>query len=92
MELILEFIFELIFEGSVEISANKKISKCIRYPLIAIIATFYLGLIGLFFMIGIDLFNQNILGSLFMIALAIFLLVICVLAFRKIYFKKNKRG
>ncbi len=92
MEFILEFIFELIFEGSVEISANNKISKWIRYPLIVIIVAFYLGLIGLFFALGINMFNENKLRSLLMIALAIFMFVICAVAFRKLYLKKNKRG
>ncbi len=92
MEFILEVVFELIFEGIEEISTNKKISKWIRYPLIVVIVAFYLLLIGLFFALGVDMFSENKLGSLLMIALAIFMFVICAVAFRKLYLKKNKRG
>lgn len=35
-----EFILELVVEGSIEISKNKKINKWIRYPLIALIIIF----------------------------------------------------
>lgn len=33
MEFILEFIFDLVFESSMEIAKDKKIKKWIRYPL-----------------------------------------------------------
>ncbi len=92
MEFLFELIFELIFEGSIEASSNRKLSKWIRYPLIVIISVFYLGLIALFIMLGVKLFDETKLGSVSMIAIGLFLLIVCILAFRKIYLKKNKKG
>ena len=41
MEYLFEFIAELLLEGSLEISKNKKISKWIRYPLLITISLFF---------------------------------------------------
>jgi len=41
MEFLIEELLNLIFEGSIEISSNKKVSKWIRYPLIVIIILFF---------------------------------------------------
>ena len=32
MDFIIELVMELLLEGSIEISSNKKVSKWIRYP------------------------------------------------------------
>ncbi len=90
MDIILEAVFELLFEGIVAISSNKKISKWIRYPLITIIAAFYLVLIGLFLKLGINIYNKNKLGSIVLILISILLIIICVVGFKKVYL--NKRG
>ena len=90
MEFIFELIAELILEGSIEISSNKKISKWIRYPLIFLIVLFFLTVIGLILFLGICLFNKNILGSLFIIAIGIIFLILSIVKFRKIYIKKEK--
>lgn len=34
MDFIFELLFELIFEGALSVSSDKKVSKFIRYPLI----------------------------------------------------------
>lgn len=53
MELLFEFLIELIFEGSIEVAKNKKISKWIRYPLILIILLFIISVISLILFLGI---------------------------------------
>lgn len=35
MDELIEFILDLLLEGGIELSANKKVSKWIRYPIIA---------------------------------------------------------
>lgn len=46
MDFVFEIILELILEGSIEIGANKKVSKWIRYPLLLIAAMFYFAVIS----------------------------------------------
>lgn len=92
MELIFEFICELLLEGSIEISSNKKISKWIRYPLIFLIVIFFLSVIGLILFLGIILFNKNVIGSLFIISVGVVLLILSIIKFRKIYIKKENRN
>ena len=41
MDDVIEFILELILEGTIEISSNKKVPKWIRYPLIALIVLIF---------------------------------------------------
>lgn len=92
MELIFEFICELLLEGSIEISSNKKISKWIRYPLIFLIVLFFLTVIGLILFLGIILFNKNIIASLFIMCVGVMLLILSIIKFKKIYIKKEKRN
>ena len=53
MELLFEFIFDLIFEGSVEVAKSRKVSKWIRYPIIAILSLFMLLVIIVIGFVGI---------------------------------------
>lgn len=92
MEFIFEFICELILEGSIDVSSNKKISKLIRYPLIFLIVIFFLSVIGLILFLGIILFNKNIIASLFVICVGVVLLISSIIKFRKIYIKKENRN
>lgn len=92
MELIFEFICELLLEGSIEISSNKKISKWIRYPLIFLIIFFFLSIIELILFLGIIVFNKNVIGSLFIISVGVVLLILSIIKFRKIYIKKENRN
>jgi len=46
MDALFEFLFELIFEGSLEAAKSKKLSKWIRYPLIVLISLFIVGVLG----------------------------------------------
>lgn len=87
MEFIFEFILELLLEGSIEASKSSKIPKFIRYPLIAIIALFYIALIGLIFWVGISSLKENIILGIFVILAGFVMLVGSVIMFKKTYFK-----
>ena len=53
--MLIEAILDLLFDGSVEIAKNKKISKKIRYPLIGLVILFVSLAIGLILYIGISM-------------------------------------
>lgn len=83
-----EIIIEILLEGSISISSNKKISKLIRYPLIIFIILFFLLVIGGIAFIGICNFKTNIYLSIFLITCSLLLLIACIIKFRDTYLKK----
>ena len=88
MEYIIEAILDLILDGSMEISSNKKISKWIRYTLILFIILFFsIVIIGLF-ILGLMILKENILFGFFIIILSLFMLIGSIVKFKKIYGKK----
>ncbi len=91
MEYIFEFILELVLEGSMEVSANSRIPKYIRYPLIGILPLFFIAVIGFVFFAGILSLKKNILIGMFLILVGLFLLIMSIVKFRKVYLiKKDK--
>ena len=85
MEFLIELMFELIFEGAIEVSKSKKIPKIIRYPLIAIIVIFFAVIIIGLFVIGIVILKDNIFLGIFMIAVSIIFLISALIKFKKVY-------
>ncbi|MBQ5917037.1 MAG: hypothetical protein IIW92_00540 [Lachnospiraceae bacterium] len=83
MSAILEFIAELIFDGAIELAKNKKVSKWIRYPMIAIISVFYLTILGIILFYGYKLIKHNIIGGLTILGIASFILILAIYALRK---------
>lgn len=79
MDLLIEFIFELIFDGSIELAKSQKISKWIRYPLIAILSFLILAIIFLMGFIAVALFLSylaySFLGGLVLFAIDILLII-----------------
>ena len=72
MELLLEILFDLIVEGSVEVAKDRKISKWIRYPAVVLISLFIIAIIGLLTLIGFALILKGdryakLAGILFLI-------------------------
>lgn len=92
MEYLIEFILELIFEGSIEISKSKKIPKYIRYPLIGIIALFFIAVIGLIFLLGIFIQKENIFLGIIFIIIGIVMLLMSITKFKKTYLKQVKKN
>ncbi|MBP3461879.1 MAG: hypothetical protein J6K21_05705 [Bacilli bacterium] len=89
MEFLIELVIDLVLEGSLEVSKNKKISKFIRYPLIAIIILFFaIVIFGLMF-IGIICLKNSIVGGLIILLFSILLLIMAILKFKKIYLEKR---
>ena len=92
MEYIFEFILELVLEGSIEVSKSDKIPKYIRYPLIVIIALFFIAVIGLIFLAGILSLKDNVILGIFFIFISLFMFVMSIVKFRKTYLiRTNKK-
>ncbi len=83
MDFLLEILFELVAEGTVELSKSSRVPKYIRYPLFAVIVLFYIAVIGLVFGVGILSLRQNVLLGILFIALGVFMLVMSVLKLNK---------
>ena len=88
MDIVFELIFELFFEGSLEITKNKKISKWIRYPLMGIICLFFLLFLGLIFFLGISLYKENKIGSFLIISIGVFMMIGSVVKLKNVWHNK----
>ena len=53
MDLLLEFIFDLVLENSMEIAKDKKLNKWIRYPVAFFLSLFIIAVIGTLLFVGI---------------------------------------
>lgn len=85
MEFILEFIFDLVFESSMEIAKDKKIKKWIRYPLAFVLFLFIIAVIGTIFFVGIMfIFDEEINVKLAGILFIIFDIILIISAIKKI--------
>lgn len=91
MEIIFEFILELIFEGSIEASKSSKTPRFIRYLLIVIISLFFIAVIGLILLVGILTLKENLIAGILMILIALFMLVMSIIKFRKTYLIRASR-
>lgn len=81
MDMLIEALIELIFDNSLELAKNKKISKWIRYPLIILIILFIVGIIGCLMSVGVVMIlskerPQMIIGELIILLAIIFSTII----------------
>lgn len=90
MEFLIEFLLELIFEGSMELSKSRKVPKWIRYPLIVIILLLFLIVDFLFVFVSIVILKENILGGILFSIFTIIFIVMSIIKFKKMYFEKKK--
>ena len=91
LDILIEFLFELIFEGTIEISQNRKISKWLRYPLILIIIIFFSLIILFIIYLGLSLLKENILLGFLIIIVAIILLIGSIIKFKNVYLDKYEK-
>ena len=75
MDELIELVLDLLLEGGIEISSNKKVSKWIRYPIIGLLMLIFTVVIIGLFILGILLVEENILISLVIILIGIIMLV-----------------
>lgn len=91
MDLIIEFVGEVIIEGIIELIQNKKISKWIRYPLLIIILLLYTAIIVGITIVSIKCFSENIIIGILLLLADILLIVGLICMLRKVINKKNKK-
>ena len=85
MDFIFELLFELIFEGALSVSSDKKVPNFIRYPLIAFIILFFLGVIVGLFVLGIFSLKKSVIGGIFVIFVSVMLFTMATVKFIKKY-------
>ncbi len=78
MQVILEFLMEIVLEGSLYIAGNKKISKWIRYPIIGIIVLFFGAVIFGIGFFGVIIFEKSKLLSFFLLGISMLFLYFSV--------------
>lgn len=89
MDIVLEFLLGLIVDGGIEASGNKKLSRWIRCPLIALVVLFFWAVIAMVFYLAFGLSSDEPVASVIFSLLGLFFLVGTVLKFRKLYFAKR---
>ncbi len=70
MEILFEIVLELLFEGGIEISQNRKISKWIRYPIAVVLVFFLFGVLFSLFLLGALICKKNLFGGIFILLVA----------------------
>lgn len=90
MEFLFDLIFDLIMEVGIEASESVKIPKFIRYLIIAVISLFFIAIIGLIFYVGVISLDEHIFAGVFFILLAVIMLILCIIKFKKTYINKMK--
>lgn len=91
MDFLFELLFELIAEGTVALSKSAKVPNFIRYLLIGIIVLFFVAVIGITLIAGFWALKEHLLLGLLIIALALFMLVMGIVKFKKTYLKRKNR-
>ena len=86
----MEFLVELLLEGSLEASQSKKVPKLLRYFLLGFVILFYIFIIGAIILLGISvLIKDNVLSGIIVILFGILLAILSIIKFRKDYMKKK---
>lgn len=91
MDILFELIFEIVLEGSLELGTSKKIPMLLRVLALLILLVIYVGMIGIFAMVGLDCLESD--KTFAAILIFIFDAVFAVLAVRMVWKKyKEKRN
>jgi len=90
MEVVVEFLFDLLFEGIIELSTNKKVPKWIRYSLVLFISLFFLVVVLCLLILGLTILKDNLVIGLIMITLSLVLFMFMVVKYKKQILLKHK--
>lgn len=90
MDVIIEFILELVLEGGIEFGADKRVSKWIRYPLLTIVILFYAAIIFGLLVVGIMALRKDIGTGLTVLLIDLLIMVLTIGAFRKKYLEYKR--
>ena len=89
MELLIEFLVDLILEGSIEISEDEKMPRWLRYICLTIVTLVFAAVTLGLFILGIYAGKENIYVGMFFILIAFILLISGIIKFEKKYIEKR---
>jgi len=89
MEFILELIFEIIVEGSLEIGTSKRVPLPLRIFTMLIVIAVFGGVIVLFFILALSIMKSNPALAWLLIVFDVFLAICCIYGFRKKWREKH---
>lgn len=89
MEIILVFILGMVGAVLVQLSANKGVSRWIRYPLVTLICMMFVSGIAMVVYFAIDLYTEELVASVMLWLLALFLLAGAVVYIRNLLRMKD---
>ena len=92
MDFIFELILELLFEGSMDLSTNKKVPKWLRIIFASLIILFMLTITLGLVIIGILLIKQDPAPSIFFIILGTLLFIGAITKIKELYFQKRSKN
>lgn len=76
MEFILELIFDIIVEGSIELGSEKKVPMPLRILALLVVLILYIGFAGVLFFVGFDAMESGEMGAAILFyAVSIFILI-----------------
>ena len=88
----MDLVLELLLEGGIEASKDRRIPKPIRYVLIVLIALFFIAVFGLLIWMGILACRRTLLGGGIVILFGLLLLVWSAIQFRRVYVQRRKQN
>ena len=91
MDFLIELLFELVFEGSLELSQSSKAPKLVRYVFIIIIVLFYLTVLGIVFYAGLLMIERFLPLGIFITFIGIYMLIRSIIGFNRVYLKKEAK-
>lgn len=93
MEFLLELIFEIIIEGSLELGTTKKVPMPLRILACALLLIIYGGLITIFILLTIDAWQtKGVFVGGFLAAIDLFLIIVFIGAFRNKLRENNHKS
>ena len=89
MDIRFQILTDLIIDGSVSASKNKKVPKAIRYLLIFFVVLFFLLVVGAIIGMGIFVLKSDPIAGVALIILGIMSAIISIIKFKNIYINKK---
>lgn len=74
MEFIFEILFELIFEGSLELGTSKKVPLPLRILAMAVFVIVVAGVLGILLVVALEVRKEHVIGGWLLILFDLFLL------------------
>lgn len=93
MEFLLDLLFDIILEGSIEIGSEKKVPLFLRILVGGIVLAIFLGLSGMLIYAGYEmLLMDSKVGAIIFFGVGVFLMLGGTLLIRKMFYKKKENS